>query len=78
MKHPESVIGNYGLGERSVSPEELRGFAQILGVAVAGLAVGVFAGHQIDPDSPWETGIGVGLFLGLFLLTCLAPGSPSG
>ena len=78
MRHPESVIGNYGLGERGTTRGDLVGFAQIMAVAISGLAAGVYAGHHVDPESPWETGVGIGLFLALFLLTCLAPGSPSG
>ena len=37
-----------------------------------GMVGGMYIAHWQDPHTSWENGIGYGLALGVFFLTCLA------
>jgi hypothetical protein len=49
MRHPESVIGNWGLGNGGhMTPGEVRGALLILFVIIGSMIVGIWAG-QLQP-----------------------------
>lgn len=39
---------------------------------VVSIGLSVLLAHELDPTAPWETGIGCGLGLGIFVMTCLS------
>jgi hypothetical protein len=81
MIHPESALG-WGragrLRDERITSTELYGFCYLLSIVTLGVVVGVATAHYFDEHTPWETGLEVGLGLGVLMLVCVSPGSPSG
>ena len=54
------------------SAPDLCGAWRAQGIMLLGMVGGMYIAHWQDPHTSWENGIGYGLALGVFFLTCLA------